>query len=95
MPKKVDRIQPQVTRELRRAGCFVWPTHELGKGFPDLVCARAGVWYLIECKDGMAKPSAQKLTPAEKDWHEAAMRLGGGKVHVVFCIEDALKAVGL
>ena len=95
MPKKVDRIQPQVTRELRRAGCFVAPTHELGQGFVDLVVARAGVWYLLELKDGMLPPSKQRLTPAERDFHEAAMRIGRGKVHIVKSVEDALKAVGL
>ena len=91
----MDRIQPQVTRELRRAGCFVWPTHELGKGFPDLVVARAGIWYLLELKDGMARPSAQKLTPAEREFAADAWNLGHGYVWVVRSVEDALKAVGL
>lgn len=94
MPKKIDASQPLIVRELRRAGCFVQSLAEVGHGVPDLLVARAGRWYLMECKDGNQPPSKQRLTPDEEEWHQLS-GLTGAKVHIVKTPEDALKAVGL
>ena len=94
MAKKIDASQPLIVRELRRAGCFVQSLADLGKGVPDLLVARAGHWYLMECKDPLQPPSKQRLTPAEDEWHQLS-GLTGAKVHIVKTPEDALRAVGL
>ena len=62
---RVDANQPQVVNELRHMGVSVAHTHQLGNGFPDLVCAKWGVNLLVELKDPSQPPSHQRLTPDE------------------------------
>ena len=66
---KIDANQPAIVERLRHHGYSVWPTHALGKGFPDLVVAKSGLTWLLEVKDGDKPPSARKLTDDEREFH--------------------------
>lgn len=87
MPKKTDRNQSLIVRDLRKMGATVQPLHEIGKGCPDLLVGWRGLNFCFEVKDGMQSPSRQKLTPDEQIWHS----LWTGQVHVIKTTEDALK----
>lgn len=66
---KIDANQREIVQALRSLGCSVQCLHTMGGGVPDLLCAIAGVNFLVEVKDGKKPPSAQKLTPDQIDWH--------------------------
>ena len=63
----------------------------MGKGFPDLCVGFRGQTYLIEVKDGAKPPSAQRLTPPERYWHEAWT----GQVAIVRSVDEALALIGV
>lgn len=88
---KVDANQAQIVEALRVVGCTVQPLHTVGGGCPDILCARAGVNYLLEIKDGRKPPSARALTPDQVEWHD----LWRGQVAVVCNVKEALEAVGI
>jgi hypothetical protein len=88
MPKyaaKVDANQPEIVRDLRHVGAFVFPTHTIGRGFPDLVTIFRGTVYLLEVK----MPGGD-LTPEERKFYEDSQ----GLVYIVRSSEDALRAIG-
>jgi hypothetical protein len=64
MPKRVDANQKPITKELRDLGFSVSLTHEVGKGFPDIVVGFMGLNVLIELKVDEKK----KLTEAEEQF---------------------------
>ena len=66
---KIDANQPAVVKAFRDAGASVTLLHRVGEGCPDAVVGWRGVNLLVEIKDGDKPPSAQKLTPAQQDWH--------------------------
>lgn len=66
---RVDGNQKELTKELRSAGFSVALTHQLGKGFPDMVVGKYGVNTIWELKDPEKPPSGRKLTPDELNWH--------------------------
>lgn len=68
-PRRVDKNQPKIVKVLRDMGCKVFVTSSMGLGFPDLAVLINRFTYLVEIKDGEKPPSAQKLTPSEKDFH--------------------------
>lgn len=41
--KRVDRNQPEIVKAVRKAGASVGHTHEIGKGFPDIVIGCDGL----------------------------------------------------
>lgn len=90
MAKRTDRNQSEIVRALRQAGATVTATHEIGKGFPDLAVGYRQQNFLIEIKDPLQPPSRKRLTPDEKQWHEAWR----GSVVVVETPEDALRHIG-
>jgi Holliday junction resolvase len=47
---RIDGNQKQVVRELRAMGYSVRHTHQIGKGFPDIVIGRNGKTLLVEIK---------------------------------------------
>lgn len=53
-------------KTLRDMGAFVFPTHTIGRGFPDLAVydKRTGLWHLPEVKNGSVL--GWKLTPAQR-----------------------------
>ena len=85
-----DRNQAEIVNALKRIGCTVHCTHQLGDGFADIVVGFRGVNYLMEIKDGEKPPSAQRLTPHEREFHDKWQ----GSIVVVNSIDAALHAVG-
>lgn len=81
---KVDLSQAAIVKALRGAGVQVQSLAAIGRGVPDLLCARAGRIWLIECKTAHGK-----LTPAQRAWHAL------WPVHICRTPEEALRAVGL
>lgn len=70
MIKRTDRNHSEIINAIRKIpNISVFSTHEVGKGFPDIVVGYKGVNYLIEIKDGNKPPSARKLTDAELQFH--------------------------
>jgi Holliday junction resolvase len=88
---KADDNQREIVRALRDAGATVVHLHTVGGGCPDICVGYRGANYLIEIKDGSKPPSAQKLTPAQLDWH----RDWRGRAAVVNSVEAALKVIGV
>ena len=69
--KRTDRNHAEIINALRKIpNLSVFSTHEVGKGFPDIVIGYKGINYLIEIKDGNKPPSARKLTDAELKFHQ-------------------------
>jgi hypothetical protein len=70
MIKRTDSNHAEIIKALRKIpNLSVFSTHEVGKGFPDIVIGYKGVNYLIEIKNGNKPPSARKLTDAELKFH--------------------------
>lgn len=88
---RVDENQPQITKAFRLLGCQVFPTHQLGKGFPDAAIRCGKVLCLVEIKDGSKPPSAQKLTEAEQKFHDEFAHYG--LVEIVRDTNDVLRLV--
>ena len=88
---RVDDNHAEIAAALRQVGCSVQSLASLGNGCPDLLVGTHKANFLLEIKDGRKSPSKRRLTPDEKDWHEAWR----GQVCVVESVNDALKAVGM
>jgi hypothetical protein len=68
--KRTDSNHAEIIKALRKIpNLSVFSTHEVGKGFPDIVIGYNGINYLMEIKDGNKPPSARKLTDAEVKFH--------------------------
>jgi hypothetical protein len=87
---RIDSNQPAIVNALRAVGATVQPIHTVGKGCPDLLCARHGQVYVLEVKDGRLPPSKRRLTPDEQAWHD----MWDGPVYIVGSVEEALAAIG-
>ena len=71
MIKRTDSNHSEIIKALRKIpNLSVFSTHEVGKGFPDIVIGYKGINYLIEIKDGKKPPSARKLTDSEVKFHQ-------------------------
>lgn len=86
----VDANQSQVVEAFRKLGCLVYPTHQLGRGFPDIAVKCGDRLVLVEIKDGSKPPSARKLTDAERIFHDA----WAGVVEIVETLDDVTALVG-
>jgi hypothetical protein len=84
MPKRVDANQVAVVAALREYGATVLDMHTLGKGAPDIVVGYAGRNYLCEIK-----APGGKLTPSERDWHNAWR----GTVWVIYTVDQAIDLI--
>lgn len=62
---RVDSNQKDIVSQLRKIGCSVLHTHQLGKGAPDIIVGYNSRNYLVEIKDGNRPLSQQKLTKDE------------------------------
>lgn len=88
MIKRTDRNHAEIINALRKIpNLSVFSTHEVGKGFPDIVIGYKGVNYLIEIKDGNKPPSARKLTDAELQFHSNWK----GQIKIVNNLDEVLK----
>lgn len=83
---RIDGSHAQIVRELRQAGISVLSLANLGDGAPDILCGWQGMNLAFEIKDGNKPPSAKRLTPDEKLWHENWR----GQVAVIETSEEAL-----
>lgn len=83
---RIDANQSAIVRALRQAGASVQSLANLGSGCPDLLVGFQGKNILMEIKDGNAKPSKQKLTADEAEWHASWQ----GTVDTVTSVEEAL-----
>lgn len=86
---RADSNQPDIVKALREIGAAVVPTHTAGQGFPDLVVAYGGRTLLLEVKDPTKPLRDQRLTPAQKIFHEAWT----GEIHIVFTPEQAIECL--
>jgi hypothetical protein len=89
LPKRTDANQKEIVATYRALGCSVRSTHEIGKGFPDLVVGISGVNALVEVKDGGKVPSKRQLTQDEKKFHEEWR----GTIVIIESTEQALDHV--
>lgn len=86
---KTDRNQTEVVEALRAIGASVQILSAVGQGCPDLLCGLNGVNTLLEVKDGKLVPSARKLTPDQKEWHDNWK----GQVTVIENAQDAVDLI--
>lgn len=86
---RTDRNHEDVVRALRAIGCSVQSLAALGKGVPDLLCARRNRMWLLEVKDGKKPPSERKLTQDQLDWIASWRAV----VHVVTSPQEAIDLV--
>jgi hypothetical protein len=88
-PSRVDANQAEIVHALQAMDCkgiSVADTHEIGKGFPDIVVGYKGLSYMFEIK-----LPGEKLTPRERIFHN----YWTGHIRVVYCVDDVLRTVGL
>lgn len=65
--RRTDSNHAEVRDFLRKAGCVVEDTSDVGRGFPDLlVKTPKGAVLLVEIKDGSKPPSRRFLTEDER-----------------------------
>lgn len=78
--KRRDDTEERIVEALRRFGCSIIRNDTF-----DLLVLRGSTLYALECKskDG-------RLTETQK-----RLRTEGWPIHIVYTVEDALKAVGL
>lgn len=98
--KKIDANQNEIVKQLRKMGFSVAITSMVGNGFPDLVVSNAqwdkptGKYWktiLVELKDPANPPSARKLTPDEKKFHDSWK----GYIVIATSINDITSYFGL
>lgn len=85
--RKVDSNHAEIVKTFRALSYSVQSTATIGKGFPDLIVAKAGTNVLIEIKDGKKSPSARKFTPDE----EAFWRTWNGRIILIESIDDVIR----
>ena len=83
---RTDLSHRAIRDALRRVGCSVWDTSQLGGGYPDL-CVRTpdGFLVLIEVKSPRGR-----LTAAQERF-----RVYFPETHLAITVEDALRIVGV
>ena len=90
---KVDANQREIVAALRQVGCEILDLSAVGQGCPDILCARHGINFLLECKRPKAKgEAAGKPTKAQLDFF--ARWQGRGQYAIVHTVDEALRAVG-
>lgn len=91
--KRTDSNQKQIVDDLRDLGLSVFPTHEVGRGFPDLVVGTGGDTYLVEIKRPLG-PRGGKCNKEQNEGQVAfALRWKGGPVIVARCTEEVLRGI--
>lgn len=86
-----DSNAAEIIKALRVAGASVNVVDPQGRrdlaGFPDAVVGWQGRTFLLEIKCGKGQPNANQVK-----WHA---NWKGEKPTVVWCVEDALRAIGV
>ena len=89
---RTDGNHTEILEGLRAVpGVTAFSTAGVRDGFPDICCARLGVNYLLEIKDGSKPPSKRKLTEDEAKFHA----MWTGQVAIVESVDDALRVIGV
>ena len=83
---KVDANHGEIVKALRKIGASVQSLAPVGNGCPDVLVALRGAMFLLEIKHGTGK-----VKELQQRWHIA----WNAPVHVVYSVEDALRAVGV
>ena len=91
-PARTDSNQGEIVAVLRDIGACVRDFSAVGGGCPDLAILYRGKTTWIEVKDGEKPPSARRLTPDQRRWHQEA-HARGVEVHVVTNADEAIYAV--
>lgn len=84
MPRRTDNNQAEVMAGLRRHKASVSDTHDMGKGFPDILVQFHGHWVPMEIKS-----VGGCLTKAEWDW----WRKMGVQPIVVHTVDEAISVL--
>jgi len=84
---KIDGNHSEIVSALRRLGFSVLSLATVGKGCPDLICARRGINYLLEIKDGAKCPSARRLTDDQKKFYYN----WSGQYRVINSVEEVIE----
>lgn len=87
---RVDANQPEIVEALRRVGATVQPLHQVGGGCPDLLIGFRNQNFLMEVKDGNKRPSEQRMSEAQHEWHRVWM----GQKTIVRNVREALTVIG-
>jgi len=86
----VDANQREIVQAFRGLGATVQHLHNVGMGCPDILVGFSGVNYMVEIKDGSKPPSAQRLTPPERYWHDGWK----GQVVIINSVDAAMNMLG-
>lgn len=84
---KRDDNHAEIVAALRKAGGLVLDLGAVGGGCPDLLVWRAGVFKLLEVKDGAKSASRRELTPDQVKFHAI------WPVTVVCSVDEAISAI--
>ena len=85
---RVDVNQPEIVRDLRKAGCRVLIVSQLKNCF-DILVGYGGKNYCFEIKDGSKVPSGRRLTEGERKFFVTWK----GQVDVIHTAEEALEII--
>ena len=89
---RTDTNHTAVVEAFRMCGCSVLSLAQLAGGCPDLlVSLDRDTSLLVEVKDGTRPPSERRLTPDQRDFHEAWK----GRICIVESATAALDLVAL
>lgn len=86
--KKTDTNHTPIREAFRKAGAWVIDTHDLGKGFPDLLVF-SDFFFLVE-----VKMPGEPFTPAEVAFHEKA-RACNAPIYTIYSVEEAAALIEL
>lgn len=91
---RVDENHAAIVHALRSCGCSVLSLAGLGSGVPDLLVARSGHMWLMECKKrgsrGVLSHGAARSLVGQTEWADRWC----APVYFVDSPESALKVVG-
>lgn len=68
-PRRVDKNQRAIVKDLRTLGIQVTHLHAVGEGVFDLLCSYSWLVVSVEVKDGSKPPSGRAFTPTQKTWN--------------------------
>lgn len=88
--KRTDSNHAEIRDKLREAGFWVWDTHDLGGGFPDLIALnKSGEFVMLE-----VKARGGKLTDDELAFFRELIEVHHcRKLLVVYNFDDAMEAL--
>lgn len=90
---RIDKTHQEIVKALRGWGATVESLATVGGGTPDLLVGINKVTVLMEVKSGKQEIGRKgQLNDLQQEWHS---KWRGGSVVTVWCVEDALRAIGV